>query len=935
MLLMLTIMKPALAAAPLAGSWIKNQASATYRSCLDDSCAAVSETVEVSSNLVQTLVQSVPALTLVNSQQKPGLPGSLVYFPHQLTNTGNNSDYYQLCISNVSSSIETWKVFSDLDSDGQPDGNNVLFDSSDGDGCWDASSPARGPGETYAIVIEAGIAQGAATGNQSLTITATSQENAGVSASNTDTVQVTQGPVIEVVKAMSRQTVRSPDGPVTVTLTYRNTSRQVAENVVLVDQLPAVSANGVSAGLSYLPASARWSVTGSTVLTDADDGNQGSGSDQVAFCAYQSGSADCQQQVRAVIARLAPGDTGSLTFQVNVDQGLDGGDRLQNQAAFSYQDSDGGLYGSPSPYTTNTVSLSISNALENAQVIANNSDTNSATGLDDSVDTGNLVVRSSLDQGGAVRFQNVIWNGGDGEDTVDIRVDASSDRNGAALASPFPAGTQWQFYKADGYSPLTDSTGDAVVDTGPIPLPDALGNCPPRFVSDGNRCGVLVVLKATLPADAQGGPFQVTVRGTSHTLPAVSNAVTDQLDSIQVAGVDLTNDRPVDGAAPGEGAGPASTPVSTLPLVAGSSGMLRLYVNNTGNRQDTFDLTYSDTNFSAGSLASGWQVVFLADGGNDDCSTTGAAMNNTGLILPGSARLVCARVSAPADGAGNATLPLYFRARSPTTAVSDIKYDQATVAPTAALMLTPDQAGQIVPGGSQVYTHHLDNTGNVTLTQIQLSGVSSGGWGLVLFMDSNGNGQWDSADASIPAGSALPVSLAAGDSLAVFAKVLAPANVAMGTVDTATLTATADSVAGTVSATAKDTTTANDSQASITKEQALDSDCDGVPDGPGTCSGDNCFVYTRFSVEPGQACVVYRLVATNVGAATLYGVTLNDRTQPYTGFLAAATDCQSPAGDCSTSVQAPADNGSGDITVNVGELVSGASATLKFGLRVH
>jgi len=172
-----------------------------------------------------------------------------------------------------------------------------------------------------------------------------------------------------------------------------------------------------------------------------------------------------------------------------------------------------------------------------------------------------------------------------------------------------------------------------------------------------------------------------------------------------------------------------------------------------------------------------------------------------------------------------------------------------------------------------------------------------------------------------------------GESLAIFSRIFAPASVAYGITNVKTLTVTADGAGNTLTDTATDTTTTSNTNVSITKEQALDADCDGVPDGPGSCSGDDCFVFTRFEVSPGQHCVIYRLTATNTGAEPMYQVTINDRTQPFTSMLASATECESPASTC--SVTAPPDASTGDVSAEAGLLGPGEAAVLIFGLRVE
>ena len=934
------------AAAPTAGTVIKNQASASYRACLDDDCSALAETQRVTSNLVETLIQAVPGIELVSAQSRPSLPGGVVYFPHTLTNTGNGRDRYQLCLDSIDADVAAWSVFPDANGDGQADSGAPLFTYTDPDGCWDSPTPDLLAGDSFALVIEAEV-NGVAISGQSLSleVTAASNSNAALTAANTDTINLIEGPVLEVVKSLSVRQGRSPSGPVTVTLAYRNPSDQVATQVEIEDLLPQVSVDGVNAGMTYVPGSARWTVSGATVLTDdGDDGSQGSAPDLIDYCAYDTGAAnsDCHDRVRAVIAQLPPGAVGFLAFDVNIDAGLAAGDRVRNLATLNYQNGDGSnAFG---PFGSNTVDYRIIERALLPAVVANNSESDSLTGEDDSSNTGNRVELASLGQGGVASFSNVIWNRGDGEDTFDVLVDPAEDRLGVLLAAPFPTGTVFQLYKSDGGTPLVDTDGNGVADTGPIPLPDAGGQCPPRFVTDSINlaCGVRVVLQATLPPDALGGPFEVTKMARSVTDPQVTNAVSDILISILANSVDLTNDVPVNGSAPGEGAGPEAAPVQTVNVVPGEQAMLQLVVNNTGARQDSYSLAVSDTDFAPGQLPAGWQLGFYRDGGGGDCATLGAVINNTGLIPAGESRRVCARITAPVDAQGGDTLNLYFRALSPTSGASDIKLDAVAVVAGPALALTPDQVGQVEPGSSVVYTHQLANTGNVPLSNVLLSAApdaaSDNGWSVVLYEDSNGDGVWGPTDTVIGDGVALQTAgadgiLDVGESLAIFTKVFAPASVAFGITNVKTLTANAEGASQSVSDSATDTTTTNNTDVAITKEQALDADCDGIPDGPGACSGDNCFVFTRFEVTPGEQCVIYRLTATNTGAEPMYQVIINDRTQPFTSMLAAATSCEAPAGVC--SVVEPADAATGDVSAEIGLLGPGEAAMLIFGLRVE
>src|SRR5215467_3601493 len=104
----LTILAAFIALAPVtasaqqtaAGTSIGNQASATYT----DS-SSVSRTA--TSNVVTTVVQQVASLTLTANGAKTASPGSPVFYPHTLTNTGNGSDSFTMTLAPAQSGAFT------------------------------------------------------------------------------------------------------------------------------------------------------------------------------------------------------------------------------------------------------------------------------------------------------------------------------------------------------------------------------------------------------------------------------------------------------------------------------------------------------------------------------------------------------------------------------------------------------------------------------------------------------------------------------------------------------------------------------------------------------------------------------------------------------------------------------------------------------------
>src|ERR1700687_6394713 len=75
-----------------AGTSIGNQAAATYTDSSSVSRCATS-------NLVTTIVQQGASVTLTANGAKTASPGSPVFYPHTLTNTGNGSDSFTLTLA--------------------------------------------------------------------------------------------------------------------------------------------------------------------------------------------------------------------------------------------------------------------------------------------------------------------------------------------------------------------------------------------------------------------------------------------------------------------------------------------------------------------------------------------------------------------------------------------------------------------------------------------------------------------------------------------------------------------------------------------------------------------------------------------------------------------------------------------------------------------
>ena len=833
-------------AAPPAGTSIGNQATATY---LDASSTART----VTSNLVTTIVQQVASFTLTADGNVTSAPGGQAVFPHVLTNTGNGTDTFPLTLVNLvgdNFDLTGLAIYADANGDGVPDNFIPL-----------ATTGALAAGGVFRFVVVGNVPGVQVGGDISrVRISSLSTFDNTQTAFDTDVVTVTGNAVISVTKAINQNSGASPSGPYTYTLTYNNTGNSTATNLRLTDVVPA--------GMTYVAGSGRWSTTGAAVLTDLNNADaQGVVPNTVVYdFGVSAGGA-----MTAVIARVASGGSGTLTFQINVNAGLPPS-TIDNSATYAYNDGAANV----GPFTTNLAPFTI------GQTVA-------------LTFTGQTVASST--QGALITYNNLLTNNGNGADVFNVVMGAST----------FPGGTTFTLYHSDGITPLTDSNGDGTPDTGPV----------------ASGAIYTVILKAQLPPGVSGGPYQVAKTATSVADPTKFATATDVLTNVIASTVDVTNNAALPGA-PGAGLGPEAGAVVTNATNPGTTTRFTLYVNNTSGVNDAYDLTAStDVTFATLTLPAGWTATFR-DGLNN-------VIASTGPIAAGGNLLVYADITIPAGFAAG-TSDLYFRGHSPVSTAADRIHDAVTVNATRLLTLTPNNSAQVAPGGSVVYTHLLINNGNVTEgnglgSVVTLSRADNQvGWNSTLYVDTNNNGVYDAGDASISDLASIG-GLAPGASVRLFVNVFSPAGAPLGQVDVTTLSATTVNVAY-VSAVppvtnATDNTTVINGQLGVVKVQSLDADCNGVPDG----------AYTLLNITAGAipgACLRYEITVTNNGTAPVTNVFVNDDTPPNTTYSATI-----PASTTVGSIVAPANGTAGTITATVGTLGPGASVVVTFGIRIN
>jgi uncharacterized repeat protein (TIGR01451 family) len=284
---------------------------------------------------------------------------------------------------------------------------------------------------------------------------------------------------------------------------------------------------------------------------------------------------------------------------------------------------------------------------------------------------------------------------------------------------------------------------------------------------------------------------------------------------------------------------------------------------------------------------------------------------------------------------------------------SNVVIDRLNTISNLKLQLTPDNSGQISPGGTVVYAHTLTNTGNTACTDSFKFNVTpnpaAAGWSYTLYEDANNNGVIDTTDPVITIGTAYDINGAATTPFAVngefkiLLKVFAPANATANTVDIANIVAngTCNSIP-TASSPVVDTTTVILGQVRLVKTQALDKTCDGK-NGTGSAIAASAYAATQISAKPGE-CIAYKIEATNEGLGAVTNLVIKDTTPAYTGYnglpvcskngsATGTTASASPAGAVPTATA----NGTQNVleSCTIGDLNSGLKAEMQMSVQVN
>ena len=850
-------------AAPEAGSVIGNQAVATYTN-------AAGDTITVTSNTVETIVQQVAGVTLTSDNSETIAPGGKAFLPHIITNDGNGPDAFALtAVETDTGTLDTSQLvfYPDANMDGVADSATPLTE-----------TPTLAPGEQFGIVIEASVAS-TATGSDTITVTAASTLDGTVLSTNTDTLTISNDAIVELVKSMTADpsgganpNIIDAGDVVTITLTYSSTGLAAANNYSVQDVLDG--------RLTYVPGSARWS--DSATPLDDDNGSTvvdtTNGSGETIAWDYDDG-----QNVNFLISSVGSGRSGEVTFRAVIADTANAG-IITNVAT---QDVDGVAF-PPS----NTASVTVDNqyAVAIADTAINSNGTANAaiaSGTDDDAANNDVVTETGdVYQGGVIRQEFVLTNLSNSPDSLQLDV-ANVD---------FPNGTTFRFVGADGVTPVVSSVG-------------------PLAIGDSAK----VTLIATLPTDVTPTAttnYTATITTTSDNSGVTDVSTAEFSGAVLAASVDLENavvGSEGDGAAPTNGGNPWVTQ-STDP---GAPVVFDMLVENNGPTSDSFNLSLDQA------LPAGWTVEFqLPDG---------SIVSNTGTIPAGDSQSIRAVIT-PADDALPGDTLVDIAVVSSVSGQGDRIVNQVTVNEIYDVKIIDNQSAQASPGGIVDILHTISNEGNVAITEASITESGLTNFSGAIFWDQDGNGVIDPSEPVIDNFDDLTdgVSpgvngLAPGDSISLIYRVQTPSTATQGVSEVGTI-----SINNTLNGTGTDIDQTNNAvedrvviisgDVTLSKYQYIDAGCDGTV---GT------FTKTRLDVEPGQ-CIRYMVEAENTGASAADNVIISDAAPAYT----AVTNCGGACPESLFPGTSTATVTSTNVSSTHGTILPGGFARVEFTVRV-
>jgi trimeric autotransporter adhesin len=909
----MSLSQSAVAAAPPAGTAITNIATATYTD-------AAAKGQKTQSNSVSTQIAQVGSYSLTPSATTPtaagpvagnianAASGGTISLPYSITNLGNGSDNFTIKVTNSAvasafSSIQVYPSVGGQVSSTPLAGTTTVTTAAGSTTSTGVSIPA---GTSYAFVITYTLPLGAVGTSYNAQVdvspVASIVPYTPSTLSRTDTVSITNQASFTASKVIGAPAVLAagnalwgatpasgPRGTTTAyTITYTN-SGAANGNIYIRDVVPA--------GMNYVAGSAIWSGAGGTALGD------GAGGDPVGIDFLVTGST-----LEAVVANVVPGQSGTLSFKATVAAGATlGVGSTSNKALYSPATCAGTTTAACSASTTNTTGNADFTVLGSFGVRVGVADTTPGIpALADQAATFPTGASAKAVAGNSVRFTIPVTNTGADADT--FKVSASATLGGSAFTATY------NWYAADGLTPLQNTSGGTGVDTG--------------SVAAGSTVNVVVEVNVPAGTAATATSLIVTAVATSVGDSSKLDGIFATITSVLSGVVDLTDNATA--GALGAGAGSA-TVLRTIPVTAGGTGVATVDVplatagaavfdlvvaNNDTSGTLVFNLSASQSAAFNGILPAGWTSAFYSSLAN---ATSGTSPITTVSVASGASSHVFAKITAPA-AAANGLQDIYFQVASTTPSivtgqtVSDYLRDvvSVTASSTFSFSVSPGANLQVAPAADAIFPHTLINTGSQSCGAVgfTISGLPTG-WVATFYLD-NGTSvsNIDAGDTILATGASLGNLLAAGN-IPVLLKVTPSAGAIAGDVGSITLTfSSANCGTQTVTDIANIVKTG---QVQVDKLQRVTALCANPTVLPVDTTTDP---NTVTGVKPG-ACIVYKVVVTNTSSANITNVSLNDTIPPFTTYYSTqpAAQCATSGGTGTVTLTAPASTASGSAIV--------------------
>lgn len=628
------------------GTIIGNQATATYKDAGNNSFTSTSNLVTTIITAVYSFVltpDSTNRGTDASAQLTPGqeqnsTAGNIVYFPYTLVNNSNTEDDYNLVAIKGSATTagldpQNLEVYIDANGNGFIDVgdsriiNGVATVSNNGTPLnFEDDITLFTPGATLGtvsnvpadgvvkLIVKYQVPSGALDGNnisidlraRSTSVSDNSAQadsdaqdpNNRIDSRNYSKVNISNDAVIAVTKAVDKATA-NPGDDLEYTFTITNTGNQTAKNIRLIDVIPKNITDG---RITDFVVGQQTASEGTFSFADNAPANPDPDSD-FDYTPTATATDANVNFIKYDLASLDAGNTRTVKFKVRIRSVLSEAKAgiIPNNGAVAYDNTV--TYGGPGDTTpnvkstTNTVNTEINKKVGTLitvrsdafapQTFTSLADIDTITDGDGVSDqdeaTTDRTTQATAPSNSYVFFKQEVFNRGNAPDTFNI----------TTASNTFPAGSVVNYYQltdptnpANNTSPLLDTNGDSLIDTGVIPAGSSK----------------IVVARVFIPSNAAaGGTATVTATstngGTSIAAAAgytLSDTTRDTVTTVQPPEANLENY--IDAGTTERGFAQGANPNTAVRATASANGTTVSYpvtVENRGGSVDTFNLTGS------------------------------------------------------------------------------------------------------------------------------------------------------------------------------------------------------------------------------------------------------------------------------------------------------------------------------------------------------